>query len=102
VPRNTAGLKRGGSPGRPKGRKDDKTLEAEQFARSVIRSPAYRKRLIEQAELGTLAPPIQSMLWAYAYGKPKESSEVTGSLDATVRVLFGGRYKPTNGQGDDE
>jgi hypothetical protein len=40
---------------------------------------------------------MHALIWSYAYGKPKDSTEVSGSIDATVKVLFGGRYKPTNG-----
>jgi hypothetical protein len=97
VARNTSGLKRGGSPGRPKGRKDDKTLEGEQFARLIARSPQYRAELKKQADAGLLPPAMHALIWSYAYGKPKDSTEVSGSIDATVKVLFGGRYKPTNG-----
>ena len=91
--RNTSGLKRGG-PGRPKGRKDDKTLEAEAFSRSILSDDLYRADLLSRAQTGRLAPATETMLWAYGWGKPKERVELTGENSGPLQVLFGGRFKP--------
>jgi len=54
-------------------------------------SSAYRtnlKKRLREGKAGALEP----VLWAYAYGKPRE----TVSIDSPegVVVTFGGRYKP--------
>ena len=70
----TAGLKRGG-PGRPKGVQNRVTVEAREYATRLVTDPAYisglERRLIE----GT-AGSMEPLLWAFAYGKPKERLEV--------------------------
>lgn len=83
-----------GGPGRPKGRLNNITLEARKFAQGIVASAKYRKTLREQAENGELPPPIQTMLWAYAYGKPPEKVEITGEDSGPLQVVFGGRFRP--------
>ena len=39
--------------------------------------PTYRAKLIARAQAGTLAPPVEAMLWHYAYGKPRDTMHVT-------------------------
>ena len=75
MPRNTSGLKRGGSPGRPKGRLDDKTLEIKAYAREFLASPAYVKS-VEERILEGKAPHMELFLAQHAYGKPKDVVEV--------------------------
>lgn len=71
-------------PGRPKGIPDtiprssrEAQNEAKTFALSILRSPEYRKSLMDRARAGTLPANIESMLWAYGYGRPTERVEVT-------------------------
>jgi hypothetical protein len=63
--------------GRPPGTKSRNTSEARAFALEIVRSPAYRKSLLDRVQAGTLASNIEAMLWAYAYGKPADRLEIT-------------------------
>lgn len=54
--------------------------QAQTFCRDILESETYRDNLRIRAESGTLAPAIESMLWAYAYGKPAEQIKI--SVDA--------------------
>lgn len=87
-------------PGRPKGRLNNATVQAQEFARGIVSSPAYRKRLLERVKGGTLPPAVESMLWHYAWGKPKETVELTGEDGGPLSVVFGGRYR-ADGSRDD-
>jgi hypothetical protein len=53
--------------------------EARLFALQVVRDPAYRARLLQDARHGKLPPAVHTMLWHYAYGKPVEQIEVRES-----------------------
>jgi hypothetical protein len=64
--------------GRPKGTPNKITIEAKELARELVENPAYRSRLKARLLKGKLAPAMETMLWHYAYGKPKETHEVTG------------------------
>ena len=78
--RSTSGrFIKGGTPGNPAGRPrgvpNKATQEIRAVARALVTRPAYvaevRRRLLE----GTLAPGMETLLWYYAYGKPKEVVE---------------------------
>ena len=92
MPQFVKGKKPG--PGRPKGRLNNKTLEAREFATSVIDSPSYRASVQARAESGTLPPAIEAMLWHYSKGKPPEKIELTGEDGGALQVVFGGRFRP--------
>ena len=53
-----------------------KRNEAQTFARSILRDPEYRKNLLDAARKRTLAPVVEAMLYAYAYGKPPHRVEI--------------------------
>lgn len=67
-----------GNPGRPKGATSKVTREVKQFAQSILEDPLVQQRTLEDARKGRLAPPIHSMLFHYAYGKPKDTLKVEG------------------------
>ncbi len=77
--RDTTGLRRGG-PGRPKGLPNKATVEAKRACADLIDDPAYRARLKERLLAGELPPAVETMLWYFAKGKPKEQAEVEGTL----------------------
>lgn len=54
--------------------------QAQTFCRDILESQVYRDNLRERAETGQLAPAIEAMLWAYAYGKPPDQIKI--SLEA--------------------
>jgi hypothetical protein len=72
------GLKRGGSPGRPKGTPNKATVEAKAACAALVDDPAYREALAKRLRAGKLSPAMECMLWHYAKGKPREHVEQTG------------------------
>lgn len=62
--------------GRPLGSKNYFGFDVKLFCRSVIEDPEYRQRIRQQAIAGTLPPPLEIALWTYAYGKPKDQTQV--------------------------
>jgi len=73
--------------GRPKGTQNKVTVEVREAAKALVEDPVYRARLQRRLLRGKLAPALESMLWHYAYGKPKETHEVTGPDGGPVEVL---------------
>lgn len=68
---------RDGTPsgGRPKGRLNDKTLAVQSFCRSVCEDEAYRESILQRARTNTLGS-MEPVIWAYGYGRPKDSLDV--------------------------
>lgn len=99
-------------PGRPKGRLNDATLEVRIAARALVEDPEYRENLRSRLVAGELPPPVECMLWHYAYGKPKETVavEVTRGPVALPeqrplsewQEAFGEVLVPRNGNGHRE
>ena len=69
-------------PGRPKGSLNKRTIEAKAFARQLVSDPTYLQNLQVALEERNVEPSIETMLWHYAYGKPKESVEVQCNFEA--------------------
>ena len=63
--------------GRRKGTPNKVTAEARAVCAAILDDPTYRTNLTARARAGTLAPAVEAMLWHYAFGKPRESLEVT-------------------------
>ena len=82
---NTAGLKRGGSPGRPKGVPNKATKEVKELAQRLVLDPEYQAKLKQRLLKGTLPSAVEALLWHYSFGKPKETLDVT--LAAERRVI---------------
>lgn len=90
MPRNVSGLKRGGSPGRPKGVPNRATTEIKAACEQLLNDPVYRERLHARLLAGDLPPGMESLIWYYAYGKPKEQLEVNVPDPVTVINKFHG------------
>src|SRR5919197_2783336 len=84
--KNTNGLRRGG-PGRPKGVPNKATVEAREFARAFIADAEYQASLRKRILAGQ-ANHLESLLWQYGYGKPREMDQPTGS--AGLQILYMG------------
>jgi hypothetical protein len=81
--RNTSGLKRGGSLGRPKGVPNRATQDAKEFCGGIVSDPTYQERLRIRALDGTLPPVLECMLWHYAFGRPSQRIEHGGHLSVS-------------------
>ncbi len=75
VKRNTAGLLKGG-PGRKPGVPNRVTAEAREACSKLVDDPVYLVNLRKRLLSGRLAPAVETMIWHYAKGKPKESVDV--------------------------
>lgn len=84
--------------GRPKGTLNKATLEVKEMARALVEDKAYRARLKRRLMSGKIPPALETMLWYYAYGKPKEYVELTGKGGGPIeaQVAF---YIPDNKRG---
>jgi hypothetical protein len=58
------------------------TREVGEIARAIVDDLEYRRNLLTRIRKGKLAPAVESLLWHYAYGKPKETVEHQGQLHA--------------------
>jgi hypothetical protein len=76
MPQNTTGLKRGGSPGRPKGVPNKATKEVKELSRRLVLDPEYQQKLKQRLLKGTLTPAVEVLLWHYAFGKPKDTVDL--------------------------
>ena len=63
--------------GRRKGTPNKVTAEARIVCAAVLDDATYRTNLTARARAGTLAPAVEAMLWHYAFGKPRDSLDVT-------------------------
>ena len=61
--------------GRQRGTPNKATVEAKQACAEIVDDPQYRARLVERARAGALAPAVETMLWHYAKGRPREIIE---------------------------
>ena len=61
--------------------------EARVLARQIVNDPLYRASLRERAIKGYLAPGLESLLWAYAYGKPPERVELGRIGEADLNTI---------------
>jgi hypothetical protein len=74
--------------GKRKGVQNKVTREVARLAQSIIEDPAVQAKILDQARRGRLAPAVMVLLFAYAYGKPKESLALEGNLEAlTIRIV---------------
>jgi hypothetical protein len=91
MPRNTTGLKRGGGTGRKPGVPNKATTDMKAFATKCLTDKAYVDALKRRLVRGT-AGAVEIRLYDYAYGKPKETHEVTGAEGGPLLV---GWMKPS-------
>ena len=88
--RNTSGLWRGGSPGRPAGTPNRATREVRQFCQHLLSDVEYRKNLETRLRAGTLPHALEALLWGMAYGRPPASLDVSNNHTVTLATLIAG------------
>ena len=70
----------GPSRGRPIGAKNKSTIEVKRLARQLVNDPTYKRNLQKRLRAGE-GGAMEPLLWAYAFGKPKEQIEVKWNLE---------------------
>jgi hypothetical protein len=58
--------------GRPRGRRNQRSLDGEAFARAILEDATVRQTLLVQAQTGVMSAEILRTLMTYAFGKPVE------------------------------
>ncbi len=71
----------GNPKGRPRGVSNKATVEAKAACAAIVDDPVYRTELMAAARARTLPPAVETMLWHYAKGKPKEQVEHSGRFE---------------------
>lgn len=65
--------------GRTAGTPNKGTGEVAARCRALIESPEYQTYFQHRLMVGQLAPALEALTWHYAYGKPVERHELSGS-----------------------
>lgn len=82
---------RPGEGGRPKGARNKNSRAAEAVCRKLVEDREYRKSFTDRFKKGELSPPLEAMVWHYAYGKPTEhfehGGEGGGPIEHVVRFV---------------
>ena len=73
-------------PGRPKGVPNKATVEVKAWAQSVLEDPKVRSKTLHLARDGRLAPAILIELLHYAYGKPKDTTDLQVRVSRMIRI----------------
>ena len=74
--------------GRPRGARNKATQEVRDLARRLVEDPEY-KAALKARLLNGQSGPIESLLWQYAYGKPKDAVEPgTGERRIVYKMTF--------------
>jgi hypothetical protein len=78
-----------GQGGRPKGVKNKATRKAEAICQRMVDDREYRREFARRFKAGELPPPLEAMVWHYAFGKPTEHHILNGDEDGgPVLVKF--------------
>ena len=73
--------------GRKKGGLNRVTREVRDWAKSIFEDPKVQQRTLEMAQEGKLPPGVFTELLHYAFGKPKETHELTGLDGGPVETI---------------
>jgi hypothetical protein len=73
--------------GRVKGQPNHATVEVREWARAVLQDPQVKARTLTLARAGRLPPAITIELFNRAYGKPRESTDLTVRVPRMVRII---------------
>lgn len=84
LPKMPKGYRHPGS-GVKKGYVKPVTIEARALATEMVHDADYQARLRRDFALRRLHPTIESLVWAYAIGKPRQDINLSGSVDVTAK-----------------
>lgn len=76
----------GPGPGRPPGAQNKATREVKDFASKFLSSKAYQESAKSRVLAGT-APHLETLWHHYAFGKPKETVQMTGEVPPFILRL---------------
>jgi hypothetical protein len=74
--------------GRPKGRRNQRTIDGETYARAIIEDPTVRATFLKQAQAGELSADLVKTLLSYAFGKPVEVVDSGDSDTRSITITF--------------
>lgn len=72
------GVPRPEKAGRRAGTKNKRNQDIEVFARSILEAPEYRENIKQKSQAGLLEPHLETLLYAYAYGRPAQKKLAPG------------------------
>ena len=90
TPLNTRCGRKKGTPktgGRKMGTPNKATVEVRAWARGVVEDPQVHATTLDLARTGRLAPAVLIELLHYAYGKPKETTDLTVRVSRMIRII---------------
>ena len=90
TPINTRCGRKKGTPktgGRKMGTPNKATVEVRTWARGVVEDPQVQATTLESARSGRLAPAVLIELLHYAYGKPKDTTDVHVQVSRMIRIM---------------
>jgi hypothetical protein len=62
--------------GRKRGVPNKLTREVQRFCLALVQDPEYAKKFAEDFKARRVAPGLEAMVWAYAYGRPRQQLEI--------------------------
>ena len=73
--------------GRKMGTPNKATVEVRAWARGVVEDPQVHATTLDLARSGRLAPAVLIELLHYAYGKPKDTTDVHVQVSRMIRIM---------------
>ena len=73
--------------GRKRGSPNKVTVEVRTWARRVVEDPQVHATTLDLARSGRLAPAVLIELLHYAYGKPKETTDLNVRVSRLIRII---------------
>jgi hypothetical protein len=85
----------GPGPGRPKGVPNKAARDIKEMARGLLSGEEYQRNLVRRLNRGT-AGPVETLLYQYAFGKPKDTVELSGPDGGPLQAIAWRIIDPTN------